>query len=898
MNFPALAFALGVGLLQWLPALPDFPLPPLLGLGALAWVGLRRSGLGPPWNAGRRVALLGLAFALGLGWAGWRAQLGMADQLAPDLEGRDLTLTGVVAALPQATPRGWRFEFQPDAPGIPAGKGAAPRDLPSRLLLSWYRDKDGALPLLQPGQRWRLTLRLKRPHGNVNGAGFDYEAWLLERGLGAVGYVRGDDERLLLADSVLRAGVWPPGLAVERLRSRLREHFQAALPAADYPYQGVLLALAIGDQQAIPGEQWRVFSRTGITHLISISGLHVTLVGALAGAWAGWLWRRRPGLLERLPVQRLRIGVAWGAAGAYTLLAGAAVPALRTWAMLGAVALALTLGRGTKPGGILGFALLTVLLWDPWAVLAPGFWLSFLAVAALLVVGSQGGREGGEGPGAAAAVAGGDGSADDSGPQAAAGPGEGEMEAPVALAMAPAAQDSPWGDIPFPEVVSGTGPQAKPTPEAGRALSFPSAWAQAWREGRQRLRPPVLGRLLGDWGRTQGAVTLLSLPLLLLFFQQFSLISPLANGVAIPLVSLVITPLVLAGALLPFFPWLLQAAHALFTGLMAWLGWLAAWPGAVWSPPAPDWGALVLAGVGVVWMLMPRGFPGRAAAWLLLLPLLVNPPPRPPPGEAWVEVLDVGQGLAVAVRTAEHTLLYDTGPYFSQESDAGQRLVVPWLRAMGVTRLDGLVITHRDLDHAGGALSVLESLPVGWLLDSLPEDSQEGRGIHPRVARRGPCLAGAAWVWEGVGFRMLYPDARDDPRLVKKSNHRSCVLQVRAAGHTLLLTSDIEAADEAALLARYPGALGAEVVVVPHHGSKTSSSPAFVAAVGAREVIYPVGYRNRFGHPRPEILARYQGARAWRTDRDGAISLRLGPQVALSGARATWPRYWRKVMLD
>ena len=895
MNVNALAFALGVGLLQWQPSLPGFSLAPLLGLGALAWVGLGWLPLAPSREGWRRLALLALACAFGFGWAGWRAQLRMADQLAPDLEGRDLRLTGVVAALPQATPRGWRFEFQPDSLGHPVGAGAAPRALPSRLLLSWYKDKEGALPALAPGQRWRLTLRLKRPHGNVNGAGFDYEAWLLERGLGAVGYVRGEEQRQLLAESVIRAGVWPPGLAVERLRCRLREHFQAALPAAEYPYQGVLLALAIGDQQAIPGDQWRVFSRTGITHLISISGLHVTLVGALAGAWAGWLWRRRPGLLEYLPVQRLRIGVAWAAAGAYTLLAGAAVPALRTWAMLSAVALALTLGRGTKPGGILGFALWAVLLWDPWAVLAPGFWLSFLAVAALLVVGSQGGREGGE-RGAAEGEED-EGSSQDSHTEGSGGPGGGAREAPVAP-MPPTAEHSPWGDIPFPPAASDAAPEANPGAETGQSLPLSAAWANAWRDSLPRLRPPALGRVLAEWGRTQGAVTLLSLPLVLLFFQQFSLISPLANGVAIPLVSLVITPLVLAGALLPFFPWLLQAAHGLFAGLMAWLGWLAAWPRAVWSPPAPDGGALVLAGVGVVWMLMPRGFPGRVAAGLLLLPLLVNPPPRPPPGEAWVEVLDVGQGLAVAVRTAEHTLLYDTGPYFSQESDAGQRLVVPWLRAMGVTRLDGLVITHRDLDHAGGAVSVLESLPVGWLLDSLPEDSQEGRAIHPRVARRAPCLAGAAWVWEGVAFRMLYPDARDDPRLVKKSNHRSCVLQVRAAGHTLLLTSDIEGADEAALLARYPGALGAEVLVVPHHGSKTSSSPAFVAAVGAREVIYPVGYRNRFGHPRPEILARYQGARAWRTDRDGAVSLHLGPQLALSGARATWPRYWRKVMLD
>lgn len=790
MNWPLYSFALGILLLQQQPALPPWPWLPL---GAAAVLGLLALGRRP--GALPRLGTILLAAALGFLWAGWRAETRLAERLAPALEGQDLQLQGRIAALPQDFGRGQRFEF-----AVAPGAGVS---LPPTLLLSWYDRPETPRPRLEPGQEWQLTVRLKRPHGHANGAGFDYEAWLLERGIGATGYVREAADNRLLGRS---DGFFS---RIERLRQAVREDFQARLPEADYPYAGILTALAVGDQKAIPGDQWKVFAGTGTTHLMSISGLHVTMMAALAAALAGGLWRRSPALMARWPAQRAALLAGWLAAAGYTLLAGAGVPALRTLAMLGAAALALASGRRVAPGNVLAFALLAVLLPDPWAVLAPGFWLSFVAVGALL------------------------------------------------LAARPLAEEPP---------------------------------RQSWRRR--------LGRHLGHWSLTQWVATLGTLPLLLLFFQQFSLVSPLANALAIPLVSLAVTPLALAAALLPL-PGLAAAAHALLHGLMLCLQWLAALPGALWTPPAPTLPALFLAALGCVCVLLPRGFPGRWLGLLMLLPLLATPQPRPPPGQAWVTLLDVGQGLAVAVRTQKHTLLYDAGPYYSPESDAGERLVLPWLRSVGVDRLDTLVVTHRDWDHSGGARSVLESLPVALLLDSLPPASPEARDLQPLAQERRACAEGQGWEWDGVRFSMLHPPAGRVDAPQGRSNHQSCVLLVQAAGQRLLLSADIEAADEAWLLARHRTELASQVLLVPHHGSRSSSTAPFVAAVGAREVLYPVGYRNRFGHPRPEVVERYaaSGARAWRTDRDGAIGLVLGAATA-NGKPELWaerqrrPRYW------
>ena len=723
-----------------------------------------------------RVLVVPLCFAIGFGWACWLAEQRLADELARDWEGRDVEVIGVVAALPQEFGRGERFEF------VVERTLTAEARIPSRIMLSWYQGRgnseEAQYQKVRAGERWQMTVRLKRPHGNANPHAFDYEAWLLERSIRATGYVRQAPAHRL--DEM----VWQPLYFIERLREQVRDRFEAMLPAAQHPYAGVLLALAIGDQKAIQGDLWPVFNRAGITHLVSISGLHVTMVAALMGGLIGWIWRRQPCLVLRWPAQRAALLAACMTALLYALLAGFAVPAQRTAYMLCVAACSVACGRVIAPSRTLALALLVVLLLDPWAVLAAGFWLSFGAVGALLYAGSA---------------------------------------------------------------------------RLGEA--------EGWRE---KLRA---------WGFVQWAATLASLPVLLLVFQQFSLVSPLANAVAIPVVSFVVTPLALLGALLPWWP-ILWLAHAVMDGLMVFIFYCASWP--VWQVPAPPLWTAIVAAFGVGICLLPRGVPGRLLGVFFLLPALFWPAEKLPEDEVSVTVLDVGQGLASIVQTRNHVLIYDPGPLYSAESDAGQRVVVPYLRAMGINQVDTMVVTHKDTDHSGGAASVLSSLPVKNVLSSM-------LGIGAQ-----PCLAGQKWLWDGVVFEILHPDIQAAAVNVK-TNHLSCVLSVVAGGKRMLLTSDIEAQDEAALIRRYPDQLRAEVLLVPHHGSKTSSTPAFLAAVAAPDVVIPVGYRNHFGHPKAEVLARYavMDANIWRTDRDGAVQIGLASSgVKITAWRQAHVRYW------
>ena len=819
VSLALLAFAAGVLLLQ---LQPDLPAAPWLWSAPLcaALVGVA-ARLCPPGAARMRmlrVAALPLACLAGFAWAAALAHPRLAERLSPALEGRDIEVTGVVSSLPAVGARSVRFEFEIESAG-PDGE-----TLPRKVLLTWYRASRWSSPQtsspqtpspqvpsewsfldeaaavlddrarVHPGERWRFTVRLRRPRGNLNPHGFDYEAWLLERGIGATGYVRGGFARE-------RAGQprGEPGMLgrrdsasdrLEQVREAIRDRFRRVL--GPETTAGILAALAVGDQRAIAAEEWRLFARTGVTHLMSISGLHVTLVSGMFAWLVGAGWRRVPRLALALPARKAAAAAAILAASGYTLLAGFAVPAQRTLYMVTIVALALWFGRVASPARVLALALGVVLAIDPWAVLAPGFWLSFGAVALIFHVSAG------------------------------------------------------W---------SGTEPRAF------------------------------------QWLRIQWAITVGLAPAVMFLFAQVSLIGPLANAVAIPLVSALITPLALVAAVLPI-DWLLQLADWLMRLLLAFLEWCSALPMAVWQRHVPPLWALLLALAGVAWMLLPRGVPSRWAGAVLLLPAFALPPPAPAHGESWITVLDVGQGLAVLVRTANHALLYDAGPMLGPDASSGERTVLPYLRSSGVMRLDMMIVTHNDTDHTGGAAAVLGSAQVAAFRSSLPDE-------HPLAAvapGARPCERGERWEWDGVQFAILHPEASDH-RAGARRNNLSCVLAVRTAGAAMLLTGDIERAAETLLLARLPeDALRAEVLLVPHHGSRTSSSAEFLAAVAPRIAVAAAGYRSRFGHPNREVLERYRaaGATLRRTDLEGAISVRLTPQGASAhGEREARPRYWR-----
>ncbi|MFC5460688.1 DNA internalization-related competence protein ComEC/Rec2 [Massilia niabensis] len=778
MRSAILGFVAGAAVLQTAATLPDAWRILACALAALVLLQVSRR---PPCAAVAG-ALLGFCWAACLAHAVLARQLDKAD------EGRDIDVVGTVDKLPHDFGQGVRFQFAVESVLAPA------TSIPPKLALSWYRGADDAMTV-RPGQRWRLTVRLQRPHGNANPHGFDYEAWLLGQGVRATGYVRAASGNRRMDDFVPTAGHF-----VERGRDLLRERISKALEGK--PYAGVIVALVVGDQRGIEQSDWDVFNRTGVSHLVAISGLHITMIAGLAALLASSLWRRSfftSGAWPLvLPAQKVAALAGAGVALLYVLLAGFGVPAQRTLYMLAVVALALWTGRLTSVSHILCLALGLVVLLDPWAVLWPGFWLSFFAVATILYAGL--GRAGGNKKG---------------------------LRGTLILAA-----------------------------------------------------------------RTQYAVTLGLVPLTLLLFSQVSIVGPLANAVAIPVVSFIVTPLALLGSLLPapLSDPVLWTAQFAVESLAKVLAWLAELPVAVWSAPAPPPWLFALALAGTAWMLAPRGWPHRwtgAAAWLPLFTLL---PTHPEPGRLVVTAFDVGQGMALLVETHKHRLLYDTGPQYAPGQDGGTRVILPYLRARGIHRLDGLVVTHSDLDHVGGAASVLEALPVAWVASSLGP-------AHPVVAaaklhRR--CEAGQRWEWDGVLFEMVQPDSAsyDDPGL--KPNARSCVLRISNRGRAILLAADIEAAQEARLVQSSPAALRADVLLAPHHGSGTSSTPAFLAAVQPSIGVFQVGHRNRYRHPKREVYERYGqlGIRRLRTDESGALIFEFGRAITVREYRREHPRYW------
>ncbi len=746
---------------------------------ALVWGLLRRCA----WRrrlAQRRAAWLLAAALLGFAGTGLRCVAYNAQALAPALEGSDVLVTGVVTDMPQRNASGLRFSLDIES----ATLQGQPVALPGRVDAGWYANAyypDAEQPgapdqpgVVRAGERWRMLLRLKAPHGSRNPFGFDYELWLWERGVQATGYVRAGAQDPA-PQRLEQTWLHPVALLRQGVRERIAAHI------AQRQIAGLVAALVVGDQAAIDRVDWDVFRATGVAHLVSISGLHITMF-AWGAAWAvGWLWRRSARLCLALPApEAALIGGVLLACG-YSVFSGWGIPAQRTCLMLATVALLRLSGLRWPWPQVWMLACAVVVLADPWALLQAGFWLSFVAVGVLFAT---------------------------------------------------------------------DGGVLRPAPDAGLL----------------RRTAARAGAML----REQWVVTVALAPLTLLLFGQVSLVGLLANAFAIPWVTLVVTPLAMLGVALPLLWDLAAAAIAL---LLAVLQALAAWPWATLSlATAPWWMAAagVLGGVLLVARL-PAGLRGMGLP--LLLPALLWQAPLPPAGEFALLAADIGQGNAVLVRTAGHALLYDAGPRYSLESDAGHRVLLPLLQALHV-RLDTVLLSHRDTDHVGGAAAVLAMQPQAALLSSIAADDPL-QALRP--AQR--CEAGQHWVWDGVQFDILHPQAADYAT-PHAPNALSCVLRIRSAGtapQTALLVGDIEAPQEAALLAaRAP--LQADLLLVPHHGSKTSSSEAFLDAVRPHEAWVQSGYRNRYGHPSPPVMQRYRdrgivvhdsphcGAMTWQSD--------------------------------
>ena len=762
MRLGTIAFLVGIVVFQQLSALPD-----------VRWLGLLvllvpLAFFFPHWRF-----LYWFAAGFLLVWL--HAGLIFAHSLAPQLEGRDIVVEGVIASIPQQRERSIRFEYDIDAVLTP---GVALHRLPQRIRLNRYhRGED-----VDVGQRWRLTVRLKQPHGFMNPGGFDYEAWLFRHGIRATGYVRNSEDNRFL-------GLPSSGYVVDQWRSALSKKIDEALPGS--ANVGMIKALAIGQRDDISDEQWQVLVRTGTNHLMAISGLHVGLIAGLSFLVVRFLWGLFPGMALRWPSQKAAALAAILAALGYAAMAGFSIPTQRALIMVAVFMVSLLMERFRRPLDGLLLALLLVLVFDPLAVMDAGFWLSFAAVGFILLV------------------------------------------------------------------------------MAGRLNKRGGVW---WR-----------------WGRVHMVMGIVLVPITLLFFHKASLISPVANLIAVPWMSLLVVPLVLLGTVMlslsPVVGTLfLQLADTLIGGLWPLLAWCSELSVAQVSYALASPWLVIPALLGCVWLMLPAGWPGRWLGLVWLATAVLIPIPRPQQGEVWFTLLDVGQGLAAVAQTRDHVLVFDTGPRFSETFDTGEAVVLPFLRQAGRQRIDTLIVSHGDNDHIGGVHSVMAVLPVERLLAS---DHDKLQMYAPHM-----CTAGDGWHWNGVAFEVLHPA---DSRLTSENNN-SCVLKISTQAGSVLLTGDIERLAEKSLLAKQGTSLDADVLVVPHHGSKTSSTEPFVDAVSPAWALIPVGYKNRFKLPRQEVVERYQkkGARVVQSGHVGAIDFRF-TQQGLSGPeyfRFTGQRYW------
>ena len=772
MRSGTIAFLFGVCVLLRCTALPQMPpalvgLLPFLALCGLLF-GLQACGL--------RTRLCCCCLA-GFLWAAWRTFLILDGALPRHLEGLELQVEGHVLSLPRIygedSQRRVRFVFLPTRMEAPAGK----TPLPGRLLLSWYNFPEAP----RAGERWRLCVRLKRPHGFVNSAGLERERYLFLQNIRGLGYVCPQQAGRRLAAA---AGMQPLVL-----RSVLRDRLRARM--GEDRTVGLILALTLGDRSLIGTEEWRVLRRTGTSHLLAVSGLHIGLAAGLAWWTARWLcsllclaW---PCCLW-LPAQRCATLAALPAALGYALLAGFSVPTQRALVML-TVLLGSGLGRSQPaPGDGLALAALCVLLWNPWAAASAGFWLSFGAVSVILLSYSK-------------RIAGG-------------------------------------------------------------------AW---WR-----------------WGRLQLLFTMALAPPLLFWFQEWPALGSLVNLLAIPWMSLLILPTALLGTLLlGVLPGLggglLDAAAHHLEWLWGLLEWAARPDAALWRLPRPSLPALLAGTLGVFLCLAPLPWRLRLLGPLWLTPLcLATVRDIPAPGHVSLALLDVGQGLAVVVETHTRTLVYDTGPGFPGGFNTGDAVLVPYLLNRGRKRLDTLVLSHADNDHVGGLHALLKNFPATSIYS--------GEAI-PGTATM-PCHSGQAWTWDQVRFEFLYP--MDEGR---QGNDASCVLKISAAGRAILLTGDLEAHGEHMLTARHAGHLDAEVLVLPHHGSRTSSTARFIASVAPVWALAATGYRNRFHLPNEDIIKRYTrwGSIVLNTAQSGMIQVKIGPgTIQLSAERTRARRIWHR----
>ena len=753
----ALSFLLGVLIFQTSRTLPSFYFLLLLPIIVALYIWFPRG------------AVL-YVIVLGYLWSFVFASAKLLPSLDPGLEGQDLFITGGIEHIVTQPNHYARFVFYVDEITHKNFNGR----LPERLILSWYKVNQR----FHRGQLCKLTVRLKRHWRFANPGSIDREKQMFMREIGARGYVRNGQ---CLQKTM-------PVLVQQGLRTKLIREFSNF--GHNLKHAGVMQALTFGEREGMQQNQWEILRATGTSHLLAISGLHLSEICFIVFVICNRLTMCSAYLCERIPAQSIAAVVAMIATSFYAYLAGFSIPTQRALIMVFVALSAILFRVPVVQFPLLAAALFLVLLCNPLVVLSASFWMSFLAVLIIFII-------------------------------------------------------------------------------------------------------------LKTLQRENKLVTILQIqiilaaalfPISMWFFNYGSLIAPVVNLIAIPYVGFLLLPILFFAQCLLVVG--IYESHYLFVltdqlleGLWKWLTLCAELPFAA-IQFRPTLLGVIAYEVGLLLLIQARGLPARYISPVFLAALFLVNDTTIDDHQLRVTILDVGQGLAVVVETMNHTLVYDAGPQYPSGFSTGSAVVLPYLQARNIQQVDLAIVSHNDSDHAGGIHALLDAGVVHKLIVSDRKD------LYPQVSANF-CRSGDEWLWDGVTFRVLHPSNFWQ----SNKNNRSCVLQIVHPKGKILLTGDIEASVEALLVKQFGDKLRSDLLVVPHHGSYSSSSRRFLASVRPQTAVFSVGYRNRYGFPHAKIMQRYQGIGAdlVNTAHEGAVTFVFDANKGIRrevGYRPQSTRYW------